>query len=131
MIMFMFQLKILPEVALGRSIKDLERSRVMDIKGRENIKNVVIDRSSTFKKFTIDNFPNATITVDKFHIIKLFNHALNSIRFLGIIHFVDKVDEIFFVIYKKNFISLHIKIKFFYGMPIDLNNFFNGIVTKI
>ena len=68
------------EVALGRSIKDLESSRVMDIKGRENVKNVVIDMSSTFKKFTRNNFPNATITVDKFHVIKLFNYALNLIR---------------------------------------------------
>lgn len=68
------------EVALGRSVNDLESSRVMDIKGRENVKNVVIDMSSTFKKFSKDNFPNATITVDKFHVIKLFNHALNLIR---------------------------------------------------
>ena len=52
----------------------------MDIKGRENIKNVVIDMSSTFKKFAVKLFPNATITVDKFHVIKLFNHTLKGIR---------------------------------------------------
>ena len=68
------------ELALGRSIESLSNSRVMDIRGRENVKNVVIDMSSTFKKFTRDNFPNATITVDKFHVIKLFNHKLNIIR---------------------------------------------------
>jgi len=44
------------------------------------VKNVVIDMSGCYKKFTKDNFPNATITVDKFHVIKLFNHALNQIR---------------------------------------------------
>ncbi len=68
------------EVTLGRSIKDLENSHVMDIKGRENVKNIVIDMSAPFKKFSKTYFPNATITVDKFHVIKLFNHALNLIR---------------------------------------------------
>lgn len=68
------------ELVLGRSVDDLRNSRVADIKGRENVKNVVIDMSSPFKKFTREHFPNATITVDKFHVIKLFNHALNLIR---------------------------------------------------
>lgn len=68
------------EAILGRSFNDLESSRIMDIKGRENVKNVVIDMSAPFKKFSKTYFPNAAITVDKFHVIKLFNHALNLIR---------------------------------------------------
>ena len=68
------------EAVLGRSFDQLQSSRAMDIKGRENVKNVVIDMSSAFKKFALKNFPNSTITVDKFHVIKLFNQALNTIR---------------------------------------------------
>lgn len=68
------------EITLGRSFDQLQKSRVMKIKGRENVKNVAIDMSSTFKKFAVNHFPNATITVDKFHVIKLFNHVLNTIR---------------------------------------------------
>ncbi len=68
------------EAVLGRSFDDLTNSRLMDIKGRENVKNVVMDMSSPFKKFAKEHFPNATITVDKFHVIKLFNHTLNLIR---------------------------------------------------
>jgi transposase len=68
------------EVTLGRSLDDLENSRAMDIKGRENVKNVVIDMSTTYKKYVKKHFPNAKITSDKFHVIKLFNHTLNKIR---------------------------------------------------
>ena len=68
------------ELALGRSVNQLENSRIMDIKGRENVKNVVIDMSGSFKKFIHRNFPNAIITTDKFHVIKLVNHTLNKIR---------------------------------------------------
>jgi transposase len=68
------------EVILGRSFDSLMSSRAIDIKGRKNVKNVVIDMSSTYKKFVKSHFPNAQITSDKFHVIKLFNHALNKIR---------------------------------------------------
>ena len=68
------------EACLGRSLDELESSRFMDIEGRENVKNVVMDMSSTYKKFVKNNFPNAIITSDKFHVIKLFNHAVNKIR---------------------------------------------------
>ncbi|WP_417335908.1 ISL3 family transposase [Halobacteriovorax marinus] len=68
------------EVTLGRSFDDLINSRAVDIQGRENVKNVVIDMSSTYKKFVAKQFPNALITSDKFHVVKLFNHAVNKIR---------------------------------------------------
>lgn len=68
------------DVALGRSVDALQASTVMNIEGRENVKNIVIDMSSPFKKFAEDLFPNAKLTVDKFHVIKNFNHAVNKIR---------------------------------------------------
>lgn len=68
------------EATLGRSVDELELSRAAEIKGRENVKNVVIDMSAPYKKFVKNHFPNALITVDKFHLIKLFNHTLNKIR---------------------------------------------------
>ena len=68
------------ETCLGRSINDLEHSRIMNVKGRENVKNVVMDMSAPYKKFVNKNFPNAIITSDKFHVIKLFNHVLNKVR---------------------------------------------------
>jgi transposase len=68
------------ETCLGRSIGQLEASRLMDVEGRENVKNVVMDMSSAYKRFVKNNFPNAIITSDKFHVVKLFNHAVNKIR---------------------------------------------------
>ncbi len=68
------------EACLGRSVDELESSRIMDVQGRENVKNVVMDMSSPFKKFVKKNFPNAIITSDKFHVVKLFNQAVNRIR---------------------------------------------------
>jgi transposase len=68
------------EACLGRSVADLESSRLMDVDGRENVKNVVMDMSSPYKKFVKKNFPNAIITSDKFHVIKLLNEAVNKIR---------------------------------------------------
>ncbi len=68
------------EAVLGRSVDDLEHSRVMNIKGRENVKNIVIDMSAPFKTFSNKYFPNAMITVDKFHVIAAFNRALDKIR---------------------------------------------------
>ncbi len=68
------------EACLGRSVDELENSRIMDVKDRRNVKNVVMDMSSPYKKFVRKHFPNALITSDKFHVIKLFNEALNRTR---------------------------------------------------
>ena len=60
------------EVILGRAPADiLESEDILKIKGRENVKNVVIDLSSSFKLAAQTLFPNAIITADKFHVIKL------------------------------------------------------------
>ena len=68
------------ETCMGRSIAELNCKRIHDIKGRENVKNVVMDMSGSYKKFVKKHFPNAIITSDKFHVIKLFNQAVNKVR---------------------------------------------------
>jgi len=68
------------EVSMGRSVAELNCKRIKSIDGRENVKNIVMDMSAPYKKFVKEQFPNAIITSDKFHVIKLFNQALNIIR---------------------------------------------------
>ncbi len=46
----------------------------------ENIANASIDMSPAFIKGMEDNFPNADINFDKFHIMKIFNAAVDEIR---------------------------------------------------
>jgi transposase len=69
-------------------ITDLKRKRTFDmvkgkdhqslmeqlseIPGRDNVKVVVIDMSSTYKSFVKKFFPNAVIVADKFHVLRLF-----------------------------------------------------------
>lgn len=43
-----------------------------DLPGRENVKTVVIDMSSSYKSFIKSFFPNAKIVADKFHVLRLF-----------------------------------------------------------
>lgn len=46
------------------------------IPGRENVKVVVIDMSSTYKSFAKKFFPNAKLVADKFHVLRLFTPHL-------------------------------------------------------
>ena len=46
----------------------------------ENIKNVSCDMSPAFIKGVKENLPQAEITFDKFHILKIINEAVNSVR---------------------------------------------------
>lgn len=50
------------------------------IPGRENVKNVVIDLSDSYKGFVRKFFPNAKIVADKFHVLRLITPALNKKR---------------------------------------------------
>lgn len=50
------------------------------IPGRENVKNVVLDLSKTYKSFAKDFFPNAKLIADKFHVIRLLNPSINKYR---------------------------------------------------
>jgi transposase len=47
---------------------------------RENIKEVCCDMSPAFIKGVEENFPEASITFDKFHVIKAVNEALEKVR---------------------------------------------------
>lgn len=46
----------------------------------DNIKNVSCDMSPAFIKGVGENLPNAEITFDKFHILKIINEAVDSVR---------------------------------------------------
>lgn len=49
---------------------------------RENIKEVSVDMWGGFQKVIKEVFPNALIVIDRFHVMKLVNKALNKIRLL-------------------------------------------------
>jgi len=46
----------------------------------ENVKNVCIDMSPAFISGVIENFPDADITFDRFHLKKLLNEAFDKVR---------------------------------------------------
>lgn len=71
--------KCLREVALGRNHFDLIKS-IEHIPGKENVSQVAIDMSGTYKNFVESYFPNAKIVVDKFHVIRLIHPALTKYR---------------------------------------------------
>ena len=49
---------------------------------RENVKEVSVDMWGGFQKVIKEVFPKALIVIDRFHVIKLVNKALNKIRLL-------------------------------------------------
>ena len=61
------------DVTLGRSELSL-RAYLSKLKGRENVKVVVMDLSSTYRSIVKKYFPNAMIVADRFHVIRLINH---------------------------------------------------------
>ena len=72
--------KRMKEVVLGKAIGDLTQSHIKDIAGRENVKNVIVDLSPTFRSFAKDFFPCARLIADKFHVIKLIHPILHQYR---------------------------------------------------
>lgn len=50
------------------------------IPGRENVKNVVMDLSGTYRSFAKSFFPNAEITADHFHVVRLLHPTINKLR---------------------------------------------------
>lgn len=69
------------EAVYGRYPADLLTcEHLKKVDDRENVKNVIIDLSSGFKSFAKDFFPNATITADKFHVLKLLSGALQKYK---------------------------------------------------
>lgn len=67
------------EIVLGRNKSDLQKA-LEEIPGRENVKNVVLDMSDTYKSFAKEFFPNSILIADKFHVLRLLNPALNRRR---------------------------------------------------
>jgi transposase len=72
--------KRMREVTMGKSIADLLSSSIVDIPGRQNVKNVITDLSPTYRSFVEDFFPSARIIADKFHVVKLMHPELNRLR---------------------------------------------------
>ena len=63
------------EVVDGTRISDLE-AQLRDIPGRENVKQVVMDMTGSFRGFAQRFFPNAERIADKFHVVKLLHPAI-------------------------------------------------------
>lgn len=72
--------KRVKDLVLGKSIWDLKNSSIAEIPGRENVKNVVLDLSPTFRSFAKDFFPNAKLVADKFHVVKLMHPLIHELR---------------------------------------------------
>ena len=71
--------KRVKELAPCRDVHQLKQS-LSYIKGRENVKYISMDLSSTYKSFAQDFFSSAKIVADKFHVIRLPNRILDIYR---------------------------------------------------
>ena len=67
------------EVAKGRDVFEV-KEQIRHIPGSENVKCATIDLSSTYRKLIREHFPNARITADKFHVVRLLHPAINRRR---------------------------------------------------
>jgi transposase len=63
------------EIVHGKTTLELKEA-LAGIPGRENVKRAVIDMCDPFKNFIREFFPNASITADKFHVLRLLSPAL-------------------------------------------------------
>jgi transposase len=61
------------DVVLGRSEVSLE-AYLRRLKGRDNVRIVVMDLSETYRSLVRKYFPNAMIVADRFHVVRLLNH---------------------------------------------------------
>lgn len=60
------------DVVLGRSEPSLRRY-LKRLRGREQVKVVVMDMSETYRRIVRKYFPNALIVADRFHVVRLVN----------------------------------------------------------
>lgn len=60
------------DVVLGRSEPSLRRY-LKRLRGREQVKVVVMDMSETYRQIVRKYFPNALIVADRFHVVRLVN----------------------------------------------------------
>lgn len=73
--------KRLREVAFGK-VKGELVAQITHINGRENVKNVVLDMSDSYRSFVKEHFPHARMIADKFHVLRLLTPAINKRRVL-------------------------------------------------
>jgi transposase len=71
--------KRLREVAFGKVKAELI-IQIQNIKGRENVKNAIIDMSDSYRSLIREHFPSAQIIADKFHVLRLLTPAINKHR---------------------------------------------------
>ena len=71
--------KRIAEVVQGKTVQDL-KDQLDYIPGRERVRDVTIDMCDPFKKFVREFFPNAKLTADKFHVLRLTNPIINRAR---------------------------------------------------
>jgi transposase len=71
--------KRLREVAFGKTKGELI-TQVQEIQGRENVRNVTLDMSDSYRSFVREFFPNAEMIADKFHVLRLLTPAINKRR---------------------------------------------------
>jgi len=64
----------------NQTIKDFKEDLELHNGKVENIKNVSCDMSPAFIKGVRENLPEAEITFDKFHILKIINEAVDKVR---------------------------------------------------
>lgn len=74
-----FNNRRLREVAYGK-VKGELITQIANIRGRENVKNAIIDMSDGYRSLIREHFPNAKIIADKFHVLRLLTPALNKYR---------------------------------------------------
>ncbi|OFZ23415.1 MAG: hypothetical protein A2202_05850 [Bdellovibrionales bacterium RIFOXYA1_FULL_36_14] len=72
--------KRMKDVVLGKSHGDLLDSSIQKIEGKENVKNVIVDLSPTFRTFAQEYFPQARIIADRFHVTKLMHPLIHELR---------------------------------------------------
>lgn len=63
-----------------QTIKNIKEHLELKDCPNEQIKNICMDMSPSFISGKFDYFPNAHITFDKFHIMKIINEAMDSVR---------------------------------------------------
>jgi transposase len=61
------------DIVKGRSEADLS-SYLASLTGKERVKVVCMDLSSTYRSIVTKHFPNAKIVADRFHVIRLLQH---------------------------------------------------------
>ncbi len=76
------QSSLLEVIDSHKSEEIIEVLKAQPIEIRENVKEVSVDMWGGFQKVIKEIFPNALIVIDRFHVMKLVNKALNSLRLL-------------------------------------------------